>query len=87
MSPYFSTNQIIILHALVLGAALLQRFNTNKLKKIRSDFLKAQEEDQQNDSSNMIEYIHELSLLQAEMSLVYFYLTFIAILLVVLYTH
>jgi len=87
MNPYFTTNQVINLTALLLGAALLLRYNTHKIKKIRTDFLKALEEDQQNDSSNMIEYIHELFHLQAAMSLCYFYLTLIAILLVVLYSN
>lgn len=87
MNPYFSTNETMILTALLLGAALVLRYNTNRLKKIRSESLKAHEEGQQNDSSNMIEYLYEMFELQAAMSLIYFYLTLIAILLVVLYTH
>lgn len=87
MSPYFSYRQLFILHALILGAALLQRLHTRSIRKIHSKFLIDQKDTQQNDSHTIVEYLNELFELQAAYSLTYFYLVFIAILLVNIFIY
>lgn len=87
MGGYFTTNQIFNLTLLILGAALLLRFNTMEIKKIHAKFSKKNEEFNQTDSQNLFDYLKELSDLHAATSLSYFYLILIAILLVNLYTR
>lgn len=85
MERYFTSNQIFNLTLLMLGAALLLRFNTRDIDKVHTKFLKDHKENQEDNSHNLIDYINELSKIQAAYALCYFYLILIAIVLVNLY--
>ncbi|MDN6293855.1 MAG: hypothetical protein L0L78_11210 [Tetragenococcus koreensis] len=86
MSVDFSFNQIAILILLILVAALLQRLNIRDINKIHSKFSKELEMNSQSNLRHIVDYLDELSRIQAAFSLNYFYLILIAILLVNLYT-
>ena len=86
MNADFSSNQIAILTLLVFGAAFLQRLNKRDINKIQSKYIKEQEMNSQNNFRYITDYLGELSRLQADYSLIYFYLILIAVTLVNLYT-